>query len=103
MYEEGEYVVFAVIVTSNQAASPQYFNYAGYPSFPSDEQMESYVAAAKQRSLYEIPVEVGAADRLLTLSTLGAPDGATLVLMARGSGRESAASSLRALGSIRVK
>lgn len=104
LYEEGEYVVFAVIVTSNQAASPQYFNYAGYPSFPSDSQMESYVAAAKQRSLYEIPVEVAATDRLLTLSTLGAPDGATLVLMARRLRQgESAASLLRALGSIRVK
>ena len=105
LYEEGEYVVFAVIVASSQPGSPEYFNYAGYPSFPSDGQMESYVASAKQRSLYDIPVEVKAADRLLTLSTLGGgPEGATLVLIARKLRQgETAANLLLTLTSIRVK
>lgn len=84
LFEEGQYVVFAVIAASGDPASPQYFNYAGYPTFQSDEQMARYVAAAKQHSLYQIPVEVQPSDRLLTLSTLGnGSEKECLVIMAR--------------------
>lgn len=105
LYEEAQYVVFAVVMASSDPQSPQYFNYAGYPSFLSDRQMESYVNAAKQQSLYEIPVEVLPSDRLLTLSTIG--DGTTkgsLVIMARKlRAGETAQSFSKALGAIRVQ
>lgn len=105
LYEEAQYVVFAVIMASSDPQSPQYFNYAGYPSFLSDGQMESYVNAAKQQSLYEISVEVLPSDRLLTLSTIG--DGTTkgsVVIMARKlRAGETAQSFSKALGAIRAR
>ncbi len=83
LYEPGRYVVFAVLVQGTAPGSDA-FNYAGYPSFESDQQMERFVAKAKEHSLYEIPVEVVPTDRLLTLSTLaGGKETNTLVLMAR--------------------
>lgn len=105
LYEEAQYVVFAVVMASSDPQSPQYFNYAGYPSFLSDKQMESYVNAAKQQSLYEIPVEVLPSDRLLTLSTIG--DGTTkgsLVIMSRKlRAGETAQNFSKALGAIRAQ
>ncbi|NLV58546.1 MAG: hypothetical protein GXY67_07220 [Clostridiales bacterium] len=104
LYEAGEYVLFAVIVTDSGAGSSGSFNYAGYPSFPSDEEMDSYVSAAKALSLYEIPVEVQSTDRLLTLSTVGDPRGETLVLMARKLRQgETATSHLLTLQSLRAR
>lgn len=80
LYEEGSYVLFAVIVADNDPASAGYFNYASHPSFQTDEAMLRYVQSARERSLYPFNVQVGPADRLLTLATLGAGD-STLVLM----------------------
>ena len=92
------------IVTDSGAGSSGSFNYAGYPSFPSDEEMDSYVSAAKALSLYEIPVEVQSTDRLLTLSTVGDPRGETLVLMARKLRQgETATSHLLTLQSLRAR
>ena len=84
LYEDGLYVVFAVVNAASNPQSPQYFNYAGYPAFQSDWQMGNYVAQAKQLSLYEIPLDVQPADRLLTLAAIG--DGVekeSLVILAR--------------------
>jgi hypothetical protein len=84
LYEEGMYVVFAVVVSGGDSGAPDYLNYAAYPSFESDGRMEAYIAEARQKSLYQIPVDVQPADRLLTLSTLS--DGAdekNLVILAR--------------------
>ena len=61
----------AVIVASSLPSSPDYFNYAGYPSFVTDADMLSYVEAARAHSLYSFNVDVTASDRLLTLATLG--------------------------------
>ncbi|MCL1854222.1 MAG: class B sortase [Clostridia bacterium] len=84
LYEEELYVVFAVIETTGVTKSPDDFNYGGYPSFQTDAQMESHVAAARRSSLYEIPVDVLPSDRLLTLSTIsGGLEDSVLVLMAR--------------------
>ena len=71
LYEEADYVLFAVIVASSLPSSPDYFNYAGYPSFVTDADMLSYVEAARAHSLYSFNVDVTASDRLLTLATLG--------------------------------
>lgn len=71
LYEEADYVLFAVIVASSNPSSPNYFNYAGYPSFVTDADMLSYIEAAREHSLYSFNVDVTASDRLLTLATLG--------------------------------
>ena len=70
LYEQADYVVFAVIRADSDTTSANYFNYAGYLSFQTDEQMLAYVQNAKNRSLYPIAVGVQASDRLLTLATL---------------------------------
>lgn len=105
LYEEGEYVLLAVIVAASDPSSPDYFNYAAYSSFQTDSQMESYVTSARQHSIYEIPVEVQASDRLLTLSTLGeGGDKQCLVLLARKlRPGETASSFTVALRSVRLR
>ncbi len=84
LYENVQYVVFAVLHADSSPASPAYFNYAGHPTFQTDAQMLAYVQAARQRSLYAIDVGVKASDRLLTLATL--PEGSDtscLVILCR--------------------
>ncbi len=105
LYEEGQYVLVAVIVASSDASSPSYFDYAGHPSFSSDAEMESYVVAARQRSLYEIPVDMRHSDRLLTLATLSnGKNDEVLVLLARKIRPGETENSLRkALQSIRAR
>ena len=104
LYEDGLYVVFAVVNASSNPQSPQYFNYAGYPAFQSDWQMGNYVAQAKQLSLYEIPVDVQPSDRLLTLAAIG--DGVekeSLVILTRKLRQGETAQSLAgALGAARL-
>ena len=84
IYEEASYAVFAVLRTDSNPGSSGYFNYAGYPTFDSDAQFSAYVAAARERSLYDIPVDVRPDDRLLTISALGdGQNSRTLVILAR--------------------
>jgi sortase B len=84
LYEEGLYVVIAVVLVNSDPQSPDYFNYAGYPAFQNDWLMERYVSGARQHSLYDIPVDVWPSDRLLTISTLGSGmDRENLVVIAR--------------------
>ena len=84
IYEEGEYVIFAVFPVLGDPQAPGYFNYAGHSTFPNDREMERYVNRARQYSRYDVPVDVLPSDRLLTICTLGngaAKEG--LVIMAR--------------------
>lgn len=84
IYEQARYVIFAIIRADSVANSPQYFNYAGYPVFQSDTQMERYIAAAQERSMYPISVSVKPSDRLLTLATLAeGSDTTNLVILCR--------------------
>lgn len=82
LYEEENYVLFAVIVADSNPASTAYFNYASNPTFTTDEAMMLYVENARQHSIYPINVDVLPSDRLLTLATLGNGQ-QTLVLMYR--------------------
>lgn len=66
LYEEADYVLFAVIRASSNPSSPDYFNYAGYSSFATDADMLSYIETARTHSLYSFNVDVTASDRLLT-------------------------------------
>lgn len=79
LYEQEQYVLFAVINASNSAGDPGYFNYASHPTFATDEAMMNYVSTARSRSLYPFNVEVAPSDRLLTLSTLGGDSAVVLI------------------------
>lgn len=82
LYESGDYVIFAVLEMASGASNT--LRYADYPSFATDAEMLEYVEAAKQRSVYQIPIDVAASDRLLTLATVSDSNSMpTLVLLAR--------------------
>lgn len=82
LYEEADYLLIAVIVADSDPTSSGYFNYASHPTFPTDEEMLSYVESARAHSLYQFNVDVQASDRLLTLATLDT-SGSSLVLVLR--------------------
>ena len=69
LYEEARYVIIAVIQSSNNPTSGDYFD-ALRLSFDTDEDMLAYVADAMGQSLYGFNVGVQATDRLLTLVTI---------------------------------
>ena len=84
LYEERQFVLVAVIVTSNDPASSDYFNYKSYLSFDTDQEMLDYVAKARQHSLYPITTDVQPGDRLMTLSTVSSTgESESLVLLLR--------------------
>ena len=88
LYEETQYLLYAVIETSGDPAQPDYFNYASHPTFATDEEMMNYLALARQHSLYTLPTDAQPGDRLLTLSTVTGADeaggsGTNLVLIFR--------------------
>ena len=76
LYEKQTYAVFAVL-----NVDPDEFDYYSHASFVSDAEFDDYIAAVRERSLYEIPIEVRSTDALLTLSTCIDDD--RLVVMAR--------------------
>lgn len=69
IYEDGEFVIFAVIRADTDPASADYFNFAGYGVFPTDKAFLSYISAARRRSLFDISVDAAVGDELLTLCT----------------------------------
>ncbi len=84
LYEEEQYVLFAVVCADTDPKSPGYFRYAGYPTFATDEAMMTYVSSVRSRSLYSFGVDVVPSDRLLTLATVGGSTNLVLVFrMAR--------------------
>lgn len=85
LYDEYEYVIFAVFVTNSDPKHDNgyVFNYT-QSNFNSPEELDAFVTEAKTRSLISVPVEVGADDAIITLST-SANDfsGARFVVMAK--------------------
>ena len=76
LYEKETCAVFAVL-----RVAPDAFDYYSHPNFPSETAFETYVASVRERSLYDIPVDVRPDDALLTLSTCIDDD--RLAVMAR--------------------
>ena len=69
LWEKEAYVVFAVLVVSSRTGDTGYFNYFDHATFTSGEDFDSYILALRNRSRFEIPVDVECGDALLTLST----------------------------------
>lgn len=82
LYEEEQYMLFAVIAADSNPSSAQYFNYASNPTFTTDEAMLQYVESVRRKSIYQFNVDVVPSDRLLTLATLGSGQN-SLVLIYR--------------------
>lgn len=81
LYEEGVYAVFAVLVASFDRRSERYFDAFSYGEYRGAEESCAYIAAVQARSLYDVPIEIGPEDALLTLSTCLGED--RLVILAR--------------------
>ncbi len=85
LYDEYEYVIFAVFVTNSDPKDDNgnVFNYT-QASFDSADELDTFVSEAKLRSLISVPVEVDENDAILTLSTSSDEfDGARFVVMAK--------------------
>ena len=76
LYDKETYVIFAVL-----KQAPEAFDYYSHPFFTSTTAFEAYVSSVRERSLYDIPVDVKPTDALLTLSTCIDDD--RLVVLAR--------------------
>ena len=84
IYENGTYVIFAVLEADIRSGEPRYFPFWQYASFAGQEDFDRYITQAKAYSHYRCGVDVRAGDRLLTLATcLGSDDNKRLVVMAR--------------------
>ena len=69
LYSVEEYVVFAVLRVNTDPESDEYFNYTGTPQFVDDADFYRYTDEVKNRSMFDIPVDVQPTDAILTLAT----------------------------------
>lgn len=99
LYETSVYVPYAVSLLSTRAASTRFASYV-QSGFAGGEEMLSFSRRLQELSLYEIPVDVRAGDRLLTLATChGNEDSERLIVALRelrpGEEKEALAASIR--------
>jgi sortase B len=72
LYGSGQYKVFAVILSDEDANDAQYFSYLR-TSFKNDADFLKYTEELKARSMFNFPVDIQAQDELLILSTCTNP------------------------------
>jgi sortase B len=101
LYQEDTYVVFTVLVVSENVHDAAFVNFLGYPSFSSTDQFVEFVNGLKDKSKFAIPVTVDATDALMTLSTCYGDD--RLIIVARRVRSGESASSLKAMVSYALK
>ncbi len=77
LYERRTYLVFAAILTDENAENKYYFN-SRQTDFASDEDFLRYIDEVKTRSMFHYPLEIGADDEILVLSTCTAPSSAKI-------------------------
>ena len=68
IYEDGMYVIFAAFSASMNAEDRSYFELARY-DFATEAEFQAYLDEVRERSMFDIPVDVEYADELLTLVT----------------------------------
>ncbi len=91
---EETYKIFAVMVTNSTPEQDDgyVFDYT-IPDFPNDSTFNAWVSDVKDRSFWNIPVDVEPTDKLVTLSTCDYDfDGARLVIFARATRQDEDAS-----------
>lgn len=77
LFTNGQYKVFAVIITDESAEQKHYFN-VRRTQFGDDEDFLGYIENLRARSLFDYPVDVQAGDELLLLSTCTVPSSAKI-------------------------
>ncbi len=77
LFANGQYKVFAVVITDESALQERYFN-VRRTQFGSDEDFLAYIEDLRARSLFDYPVDVQAGDELLLLSTCTVPSSAKI-------------------------
>ena len=83
LYESATYVPYAVSIASIDLNSPMYAEFA-HSEFASDAEMLAYTARLSELSVFDLPVDVRADDKLLTLATChGLEDSERLILALR--------------------
>jgi sortase B len=95
LYQESTYVVFAVLIVSENVHEAGFINFLGYPSFSSQDQFMDFVNGLKDKSKFAIPINVDASDALLTLSTCFGED--RLIVVARRVRPGESAASLKSM------
>ena len=95
LWEEEEYVIFAVLRVPLDVSDERFINYFSHPTFTSDEAFDAYVRQLQLSSVYAIPINVKASDALLTLSTC--IDADRLVIVCRRVREDESRSHLREL------
>ena len=68
IYEDGTYVIYAAFNASMNTDDSSYFNVERY-DFATQAEFDSYIAEVRERSMYNIPIDVNYEDELLTLVT----------------------------------
>ena len=83
LYEICEYVPIAVFYTSVDPAHEDYFDFAQV-AFEDEAAFDCYIQEVRQRSLFDIPVDVEYGDSLLTLATCSEEyDGGRIVVVCK--------------------
>lgn len=84
LYEDAEYVIFAVAEVSVDPDNARYFPFWYYPTFSTEAEFSHFLGQARGFSHYRCGVDVRPGDRLLTLSTCsGTDESLRLLVMAR--------------------
>ena len=68
IYEDGTYVIYAAFNASMNTDDSSYFNVERY-DFDTQADFDSYIAEVRERSMFDIPIDVNYEDELLTLVT----------------------------------
>lgn len=81
LWEEEEYVIFAVVNASIDPQDERFISFFTHPSFSGDEEFEAYAAQLKTMSCSKTYIDVKPGDALLTLCTCVGND--RLIIAAR--------------------
>lgn len=83
IYEEANYMIFSVFITNTLEKHGKIFDYRN-PDFNTQEEFLQFIDQCRQRSFYNIPVDVREDDTIITLSTCSYEyDNFRLVVMGR--------------------
>ncbi|MDY6073958.1 MAG: class B sortase [Eubacteriales bacterium] len=81
LYEDAQYVIFAVCEVETDYHHPNYFPFIAYTSFQSDADAAEYIQSVKSRSIFNVPIDVGPDDNLITLATCSQTSKSTRLLV----------------------
>lgn len=82
LYEEAEYVIYAVAEVSVEPKDADYLPFWAYGVFTTRSQWDAYVGKIRELSRYRTQVDVQPGDRLLTLATCSGTDDSRRLLVA---------------------